>query len=218
MQKSKTPELKHVLRKHLNSNPFQKAFKEMVERSVRNGCEHAFHVRMRNNFKVITAPVFGGASPNTTRNEGELGDPGLGFSICGFHTHPFHAYQYDLHGIPSADDVRNGSSDASGLPNRQIEGLVSLDIGSGKFGLVIFQAISALSYFAYEGILDEFKDEPNAEQKILRAATERSVLRVLTLKKRTTPIISDMEIEIILEKMDLIQLAKDVEAIRNYKW
>ncbi len=62
------PELKAKLRKYLNSKTFQKAFRSMVSKSIRNGAEHAFEVELwpiPGRPKIRATPIISSGSPDS---------------------------------------------------------------------------------------------------------------------------------------------------------
>ncbi|MFH1221676.1 MAG: hypothetical protein V1492_01180 [Candidatus Micrarchaeota archaeon] len=189
-------DLKQKLRTHLNSRTFQKAFESMVKRTLNNGCEHEFEVRLffeNNRITIKNTAMGGGASPDTSesnfnvRDSYSTGDYLL--SILSFHTHPNlieAAFE-----IPSSDDVK-------AICNIGCIGIVvPINMRSKELHMVVFQAKNQLSYVPYESLMEEKLSE--GEEAVLRIAAERSILRVLQLGKRSKPVLSADEIDRILD-------------------
>lgn len=64
----KQPDVKGELRKYLNSKTFQKAFRSMVSKSIRNGTEHAFEVELwpiPGRSKIRATPIKSSGSPDS---------------------------------------------------------------------------------------------------------------------------------------------------------
>jgi len=209
--------IKKRLKEHLASKDFKDAFEAMVLQTRLEGREYAFGVELRVpktgivRFRATT--IYGGVSPNATREEGDVSTPrkisiggcddaeyellilnefghsGLFSRILSFHTHPYSRYDPKGAFIPSEVDVE-------GICKHGIcVGLiVPVDIDTGKISIIAYQPLSSLSHVAYESLLYEIMEGNGSDDLVLKEAAKRGILQVCRFGERDSPEFSKRDI------------------------
>jgi hypothetical protein len=207
LEEGKCRELKPKLAEYLKSETFQKAFRQMVSKSIRSGAETGFGmgVGFARTPKFQVGKIDGGYSPvsiggteSLERDEDIFPESLTRFSkyanLLRCHTHPIlfnNPYVY----IPSDADVKSLSS-----WNALFGLVVPVDLASKELLIVAFQPVNHLSNIAYDNLKEEvgFLGD-DISHKILRLAVERSILRVLEFGARKNAVFAPAEIDLMLD-------------------